>query len=671
MRLLFTACIFFVISTCLVVYISLSTQKESFYNYANDLCLTSNALVSHVISGDKLEVFARQMQITADYKAFANEMDALANQLKVKYLYILVDKGEPGMYTYLYDATHSKEFPGERYALGRNESVSQYIGADEVMRTGQPFKSAVYYNDSYGELFYAYAPIFNSKGAVVAFVGTDIDIKVHDVQMVNFITKVCFAFAAALLLFFVSYHLVLRRIYTKPMQDIVDGALRLARGELHLHIPKRILGRSDEVGMLAAAFETANNRVRRLNTDVEKALNAVQHGDFSRRPVAEAHEGEYRRIIQGLNKTVDGICLHFDDMPCAVVFFDLQGQMLFANRGATRFAEQDGAESTQAFVQALLEAGREQAPTGAVERLFSKADSKPVLDLQVCFDNPRDGRSYALYLLQCHRDEARTPACVMLVAGEITEVAQARMVAEEATSAKSDFMARMGQEIRTPMSTILDLARQALQADMPAQQREVLTTLERAAAHLLGAISSILDFSRIEAGRLELNMAPLALREELRAVMEVMRGRAAGKNLQVDMLITPDVPDRLQGDAVRLCQIVTNLLDNALKFTERGGVICEVDVARSLSHRVMLRFCVHDTGVGMDEAVQEQLFNAYVTKEVPARRAQGGVGLGLILCKELVELLGGQIWVESEKGRGSTVTMLLPFELEAGQPASI
>jgi signal transduction histidine kinase/CheY-like chemotaxis protein len=247
------------------------------------------------------------------------------------------------------------------------------------------------------------------------------------------------------------------------------------------------------------------------------------------------------------------------------------------------------------------------------------------------------------------------------------ELEAKREEAERATHAKSDFLATMSHEIRTPLSAIIGMADVLSFTQLTVDQQKCVDVSQRNGVALLNLINDILDLSKVEAGRIELELVDMDLRDILARSVEVVEARANAKGLSLSWTVAPDIPRYLIGDANRLRQIIVNLLGNSTKFTERGGIEVKAEPDPENTIPGHLRFSIADTGIGIPEEKLGLIFGAFSQADSSTTRRYGGTGLGLNISKHLVELMGGRIWVESKVGVGTTFFFTADFQVPSDQ----
>ena len=437
--------------------------------------------------------------------------------------------------------------------------------------------------------------------------------------------------------------LLVRRYVTEPLERLGEGMEVIAAG----NYGERIGGLKGEFAELAESYNGMASHLDETVTDLRA----------SRRSLREREE----RIRLLLNSTAEGI-----------IGVETDGRCSFANPSALALLGYPEEEAIHGLdLHRIIihrhhdEDGNEQHEQASNCPLFrSILDGKVAHVANDLFTRVDGSTLVAEYWSHPIRAEDGAVVGIVVTFVDITErtrmenrLREAKVDAEQASRAKSEFLAAMSHEIRTPMNVVIGMSDLLLESAESHEQRDYIHRMQYAGATLLELINNILDLSKIESGQLELAETVFELRTLVRGTVELLAGVAEDKGLEMTVEIAPELPTRVSGDDARLRQVLLNLVSNAVKFTETGGVALHLVPDGSGG----IDFTVRDTGIGIDEEHLELIFEKFTQADFSITRRYGGSGLGLAICRQLVELMGGRIRVESEPARGSTFRFELPL----------
>ncbi|MDE3153756.1 MAG: response regulator [Acidobacteriota bacterium] len=425
-----------------------------------------------------------------------------------------------------------------------------------------------------------------------------------------------------------------QRSIAGPIQALADTVDRICR-EKDYGVRVEADGQ-DEVGVLVRSFNEMLGQVRQRDQQFQRQNEALEEMVAVRTFELERERQQLRQIVANAPVAMamfDRNMRYLTHSRKWLADYHLEGQNLIGRSHYEVFPE-TSADQMRLHRRAL--SGEELAsPEDVVER----------------FDGTRLHLRWAIH--PWYTSDGQVGGVVM-VTDIINELVEAREAALEASRLKSDFLANMSHEIRTPMNGIIGMTQLALQTSLSLEQRQYLETAMVSAQSLLSVLNDVLDFSKMEAGKLDLEAIAFDVRGTIHDAVKPMAMRADEKGLELVCHVAPDVPASLVGDPGRLRQIVLNLVGNAVKFTAEGEVVVRVERGETSASRTMLHVTVADTGIGIPLEKQRLIFDPFAQADGSTTRRYGGTGLGLAISADLVAIMGGRIWVESEPGRGST-----------------
>ncbi|MBF0176207.1 MAG: response regulator [Magnetococcales bacterium] len=491
----------------------------------------------------------------------------------------------------------------------------------------------------------------------IAFLDPTSVIPAQDAKLFWLALVISFVVAAGMLILGQN-HMIIR-----PLLRLTEGAKAMACG---LYDTRVEVTSHDELGVLTQAFNNMSsviaNSTRTLLKEVDENSEELTRKEVQLRTLVDSIQSSiFMKDLQGRYTLVNA---------CHSRMHGLSSEEIL---GKTDFdlvppedAEHDTAKDREVFAKAKALTFEDQHLSHRDGLLRTYLTTKaPLINAE--------GQIYGLCgiatditdqkvnenSLRTHMEELnntrKSSLNMLLDLEEERKIAEdLREKAETATKAKSDFLANMSHEIRTPMNAIIGMSFLALKTDLTPKQRDYIHKAHNAATSLLGIINDILDFSKIEAGKLSMELVPFQLDDVLTGVSTVLSPKVNEKGLELLFDIAPDVPTTLEGDPLRLNQIIVNLGGNAVKFTERGSVTLRVRLLEHQGEKVKLQFSVHDSGIGMTQEQIGRLFQAFTQADSTTTRKYGGTGLGLTISRRLVDMMGGTIWVESTPDVGST-----------------
>jgi signal transduction histidine kinase/HAMP domain-containing protein len=559
------------------------------------------------------------------------------------------------------------------FILSGQDSKNMFHDLLSQMRRGQT--GSVGIESAAGRVFFGFSPIRGTRWALaIETPRSDFMNAAWKAILTSLIVLV-----ALLVLFTMVFNLFIKNIVTVPLRLITFNAYKLALGKFIQQLPEEIITRQDEIGQLGGAFVNMSDSIKNVISNIGHIIDSARAGRLSERGEIFSLYGDYQSIITGVNTALDVICSHLDAVPEALALFGESQKLLYANRAMNDFFTRHGFDPGDANLLAYIISSRASAelepqaailfgPDGANRGVYTAAITLP--DLAAAEEAHIYNYALSLQRTSAGGDTRPGDGSVILILSDVSLLTRAKLDAEAASRAKSNFLANMSHEMRTPMNAILGMTNIAITSADTERKNYCLKKIDEAAQHLLGVIGDILDMSKIEADKLELSFDEFDFRKMLQKAADVMSFRVDEKKQTFTLDIDPHIPSILVGDDQRLAQVITNLLANAVKFTPEEGVIgFRAALLGETDGLCTIQIEVSDTGIGISAEQQNNLFSSFQQADGDISRKFGGTGLGLVISKRIIEMMGGGIRIESELGKGSRFIFTIQAKRGGGAPA--
>ncbi|MCL2834312.1 MAG: ATP-binding protein [Treponema sp.] len=479
--------------------------------------------------------------------------------------------------------------------------------------------------------------------------------------------------AAAILIllavFTVTGILLFNKKIAGPIAVITENSSRTIHGIFKHEIPEKLIKRKDEIGNLAGTIVSVSQSIEDLISAVEKIAGAVHSGGMlNKNQILSgiSAEGGFYKILDIVGDAFETISTRLDDIPVALALFNEDKKMLYRNRAMTEFMILHDLEDPEIrLLEHIAGSGNPSAPhpldPQAAAIFDTSIEDPPPFIADIALLGHDGGSNFTLTIKRTAVDSMDSNSiCAILLLNDVTMLTRAKIDAEAASMAKSDFLSRMSHEIRTPMNAVIGMTQIAKNSTDLEKIRSCLEKLENSSNHLLGVINDILDFSKIESGKMNLDITGFSLTGNLEFVISMMLPKARQRNINLELSIEYIANDGVYADSLRLNQVLINLISNAIKFSGEGNnVLLSVRELGSVNGYSIFNFTVTDHGIGISEYNASRLFRPFEQADGSITRNYGGTGLGLVISKNLVEMMGGKITLNSKEGEGSTFSFTI------------
>jgi len=600
---------------------------------------------------------------SSQYWTVVRNLRQLKEVSQSKYVYVFADTGVTAtdgtkLYTYIFDAEDSSVYDrSDSDGLGTVNTFDEIV--EEIYKTKKPMDTVMYYNGNYGELYYAYAPVLDNEGNVIAILGTDVDLGEMHQEIQKSMILFTIVFLSFVIIIILSIYVFVNRNITGPLGELTSTARKLADGDVYTFVPPTALTQESEIGILAHAVNDMSGIYQNMIKSTEELFDATRIGRLDVRNDASKYKGDIKRVIEQINDTLDAMIMYLNSVPEGISIMSKDFKMYFRNEQCVKFF---GAITASEFIANILPHDPNDSGMVSREEQFAAFLNKPNNTTTLWMNE----HCFSITIKEINLS-GLIENSVMAIAIDITDLMREKENAQAATKAKSDFLSRMSHEMRTPMNAIIGMTKIADSTDDMSKLRHCLSTIDNSSKLLLGIINDVLDMSKIEAGKFELENVPMNIEKMLINICNIVGENIEKKQLRFNVILGKNMELNFIADDLRLSQVITNLLSNAVKFTpEKGKITITVEEISRLDNFCTLRFSVADTGIGMTGEQIGRLFTSFEQADGSITRRFGGTGLGLAISKNIVEKMGGTIWVESEYGSGSTFIFEAKLELAAG-----
>ena len=653
MKVILMISLFMAATNLLLGYVLTRQARNATKTQINERMLDIVNTAAAMLNGDVLKELSAEDAGTPEYQAVYETLARFRDNIKLDYIYYVYADG---------DKNFSFGIDPDPIAPAEFGSPVVYTDALYAASRGTPSVDEEPYEDTWGRFYSAFSPVFDSEGNVAAIVTADFGADWYENQ-INESTRTILLACGLFVIVGIIIVILMTGQYTRQMKMIVDNLSDLAEDM------EALTNEFSASETASSVSEPNDNSIQALGTQIsslrDKLRDYITHDKTQANSMITAMASDYRCVYYVNLDEDDAVCYRDDptdpdQTPVGVHFPYLERITWYGDDFVTDMYR----EGFKKFVDP--------------DNIRKQLETEPIIAYRYLVK--RGGHEYyeMIRVAGVRRAADRDDHMVHAVGLGLTEIdaemreamaknealEEALRQAEEANKAKTAFLSNMSHEIRTPMNAIIGLDSIALRdPDISPHTREELEKIGGSAKHLLALINDILDMSRIESGRMELKEKAFSLKEFLDQINVIVGGQCEDKGLSYDCRIIGTPSESFVGDDLKLKQVLINILGNSVKYTESGGsVFFTVEQPDTEDGKSSLRFTIRDTGIGMDQAFLSRLFDAFSQEDATTTNRYGGSGLGMAITKRMIDMMGGEILVESEKGVGSTFTVTIPLK---------